>query len=64
MPQAIPTKKHLLVKRFKIIKFLQSEGYSIQDIGTIFFDKDRSIISRILSSGERYKKSVKNLLKD
>ena len=63
MKQLIPTKKLLLVKRFKIIKFLQSEGYNNQDIGTIF-NIDRSRVLRIIQEGERYKKSVKNLLKD
>lgn len=59
----VTTKKHLLVKRFKIIKFLVGEGYNGQDIGTIF-NVDKSVICRILSAGEKYKKSVKNLLKD
>lgn len=63
MKEIIKTKKHLLVKRFKIIKFLMQEGYNGQDIGTIF-NIDKSVVSRILSAGERYKKSVKNLLKD
>jgi hypothetical protein len=64
MKETIKTKKHLLVKRFKIIKFLKSEGYNHQEIATIFFDIDRSVISRMLNYGEQYKKSVKNLLKD
>lgn len=63
MKQLVTTKKHLLVKRFKIIKFLISEGYNGQDIGTIF-NIDKSVVSRILSAGEKYKKSVKNLLRD
>lgn len=63
MKQLIPTKKMLFVKRFKIIKFLQSEGFNNQDIGTIF-NIDRSRVLRIVQEGERYKKSVKNLLKD
>lgn len=63
MKKEIGTKKHLLVKRFKMIKFLKSEGYNGQDIGTIF-NIDKSVVSRILSAGERYKKSVNNFLKD
>lgn len=63
MKELIQTKKLLLVKRFKIIKFLQSEGYNNQDIGTIF-NIDRSRVLRIIKEGEKYKNSVKNLLKD
>lgn len=63
MAQIIPTKKHLLVKRFKIIKFLESEDYNYEEIGTIF-NIDRSVVSRMLKEGERYKKSVNNILKD
>lgn len=63
MKQITGTKKHLLVKRFKIIKFLKSEGYTNSEIGDLFY-LDRSRIQRILETGERYKKSVKNILKD
>ncbi len=57
------TKRHLLVKRAKIIKFLYSEGYSGQDIG-IILNINRSSVSRVLRSEKKYKKSIKNLLKD
>ena len=63
MKELIPTKKHLLVKRAKIIKFLKTEGYSGEDIGVIF-NLDRSQVSRILALAEAYKKSIKKLLKD
>jgi predicted DNA-binding protein YlxM (UPF0122 family) len=56
-------KPHLAVKRFKIMKFLLTEKYSIAEIASMF-NIDRSVASRILSDGEKYKKSVKNLLKD
>jgi len=55
-------KKHLIVKRFKIVKFLVSEGYNFEDIGFIV-GKDRSVISRLIAKGEAYKKSVKNMIK-
>ena len=61
MKEVIGTKKHLLVKRAKIIKFLKTEGYSGEDIGVIF-NINRSGVSRILKLSEQYKKSVKNLL--
>lgn len=63
MKKIIGTKKHLLVKRFKMIKFLKSEGYNNEEIG-IIFNIDRLSIFRILQAGEKYKKSTKNLLKD
>lgn len=56
-------KPHLAVKRFKIMKFLLTEKYAISEIASIF-NIDRSVASRILSDGEKYKKSVKNMLKD
>lgn len=55
-------KKHLIVKRFRIIKFLISEGYNFEEIGFIV-GKDRSVISRLITKGETYKKSVKNMIK-
>jgi len=63
MKEVLQTKKHLLVKRFKIAKFLKKEGYNNEEIGTIF-NMDRIQIFRLLQAGERYKKSVRNLLKD
>jgi len=63
MIKVITTKKHLLVKRAKIMKFLVSEGYSGTDIASIF-NIDKSGVSRILAAEERYKKSVRNLLAD
>ena len=63
MSRIEPTKKHLLSKRAKIIKFLQTEGYSGEDIG-IIFNINRSGVSRILAAEQKYKTSVKNMLKD
>lgn len=63
MSRTEPLKPHLAVKRFKIMKFLLTEKYSIAEIASMF-NVDRSVASRILSDGERYKKSVKNMLKD
>lgn len=45
------------------MKFLKNEGYNGDQIGQIF-NIDRSGVSRILKSQEKYKKSVKNILKD
>jgi len=58
-----PIKTHLLAKRFKIMKFLISEEYNGTEIGAIF-NMDKSVVSRILEAGEKYKSSVKNLLRD
>lgn len=55
-------KKHLIVKRFKLVKFLISEGYNFEEVGFII-GKHRSVISRLISKGEAYKKSVRNLIK-
>lgn len=63
MKQLTGPKKHILVKRFKIAKFLKSEGYNNEEIGTIF-NMDRIQVFRLLKAGERYKNSIKNLLKD
>ncbi len=63
MKKLIPTKSHLLVKRAKLIKFLKVEGYNGEEIGQIF-NLDKSVISRILTENEKYKKSVKKLLVD
>ncbi len=63
MPRVEPIKKHLLMKRAKIIKFLNTEGYSGEEIGVIF-NIDRSGVSRILATAEKYKISAKNILKD
>jgi len=63
MSRTEPLKTHLAVKRFKIMKFLLTESYQISEIASIF-NVDRSVASRILSDGEKYKKSVKNMLKD
>lgn len=63
MAKNITTKKHLLVKRAKIIKFLKSEGYNGEDIGVIF-NIDKSVVSRILSAEKKYKEFAKNLLSD
>jgi len=62
MSRIEPIKKHLLAKRAKIIKFLETEGYSGEDIG-IIFNIDRSGVSRILKAEKKYKQSVKNMLK-
>ena len=61
MKKVIPVKKHLLVKRSKIMKFLISEGYSMTDIG-IMFNINKSNVSRILASSEKYKGLVKTML--
>lgn len=63
MKQIIPIKKHLLVKRAKIMKFLKKEGYSGEDIG-IIFNINRSGVSRILASEKKYKGLVKKILSD
>lgn len=63
MKQIKGTKPHLLVKRFKIMKFLESEGYNNEEIGDIV-NMNRVQVFRALKAGEKYKKSVKNLLKD
>jgi DNA-binding MarR family transcriptional regulator len=63
MKEIIPTKKHLLVKRAKIMKFLKKEGYSGEDIATIF-NIDRSGVSRILKAEEKYKGLVRKVLKN
>lgn len=63
MKELIKTQKYLLEKRAKIMKFLKNEGYNGDQIGQIF-NIDRSGVSRILKSQEKYKKSVKNILKD
>lgn len=63
MPQVIPIKKHLLVKRARIMKFLKKEGYSGEDIG-IIFNIDRSGVSRILAMEKKYKGLVKDILSD
>lgn len=63
MKKLTATKKHILVKRFKLIKFLKSEGYNNEEIG-LMFNMDRLQIFRVLQAGERYKVSIKNLLKD
>lgn len=63
MPEIIPTKKHLLVKRAKIMKFLKSEGYNLEDIGTIF-NVDRSTVLRVLAAEKTYKDFAKELLSD
>lgn len=62
MKEIIGTKKHLMVKRAKMIKFLKEEGYSGAEIGEIF-NIDRSSVSRILAFSEKYKILAKNLLK-
>lgn len=63
MKKILGIKKHLLVKRFKLIKFLVSENYNEGEIAEIF-NVNRSTVNRILKAGEQYKKSVKNILKD
>lgn len=63
MSEIIGIKKHLLVKRAKLMKFLKSEGYSGEDIG-IIFNIDRSGVSRILAAEEQYKKLAKKVLSD
>lgn len=63
MPQISTTKKYLLVKRAKIIKFLKTEGYSQEDISTMF-NIDKSAISRILRIEKNYKEVAKKLLSD
>lgn len=63
MAQIVKTKKHILVKRYKLIKFLSDEGYNNEEIG-IMFNLDRSQILRILVAGKKYKGLVKELLSD
>lgn len=63
MKKTIRPKKHLLVKQFKIVKFLKSEDYNNEEIAEIV-NSTRLKIFRILKAGEKYKKSAKNLLKD
>jgi len=63
MKKVQPVKKHLLVKRGKMMKFLQSEGYNGEEIG-IIFGLDRSGVSRILKTAEEYKKKAKKMLAD
>lgn len=63
MPQVNSTKKHLLSKRAKIIKFLKKEGYDGDEIAVIF-SIDKSAISRILKAEMRYKGLVKEVLSD
>lgn len=63
MKKQTGTKKHLLVKRFKIIKFLQKEGYNNEEIG-IIFNIERSRVLRIVQTGEKYKGLVKKILSD
>jgi DNA-binding transcriptional MerR regulator len=63
MSEINTTKKHLLVKRAKMIKFLKNEGYNGEEIGEIF-NIDRSQISRILIANEKYKKFVRKQLSD
>ena len=62
MKEVTHTKKHLLSKRAKIIKFLKTEGYNGEEIGAIF-NIDRSGVNRILQTEEAYKKSTANLLR-
>lgn len=63
MAKDITIRKHLLVKRAKIIKFLKQEGYSGADIA-IIFNIPESSISRILSAEAKYKGLVKEVLSD
>lgn len=63
MKKDIRTKSYLLVKRFKLIKFLVSEDYSGADIAVIF-NIPESSISRILDAGEKYKVIAKKVLSD
>ncbi len=63
MPQINPTKRHLLSKRAKMIKFLKKEGYDGDEIATIF-SIDKSAISRILSTESKYKGIVRLKLSD
>ena len=63
MKNIVAEKKHLLVKRAKIIKFLKTEGYSGADIG-IIFNIDRSGVNRILATEEKYKGLVADMLSD
>ena len=63
MKSNIKEKKHLFVKRAKIIRFLQSEGYNGEEIATIF-NIDRSRISIILAQEAKYKGLVRSVLKD
>lgn len=62
MAEIIAPKKHLLVKKAKIIKFLKSEGYNGQEIGYIM-NLDRSQISRIISASNKYKITIEKVLK-
>ena len=63
MKKNITTKKYLLVKRAKIIKFLKTENYINSDIA-IIFNIPESSITRILASESKYKGLVKKVLED
>jgi DNA-directed RNA polymerase specialized sigma24 family protein len=63
MSRIKPTKRHLLSKRAKVMKFLKTEGYTYADIGEMF-NIDRSTVLRILQAEEKYKKIIKEKLKD
>lgn len=61
--EIIKTPKYLLSKRAKMMKFLRTEDYTIQDIA-IIFNIDRSVVSRILAAEKKYKEFVKLKLSD
>lgn len=63
MAKDITTKKHLLVKRARIMKFLTGEGYNNEEIG-IIFNIERYQVFRILASAKKYKEFVKLELSD
>jgi len=56
MKEIIKTKKHLLVKRFKIIKFLMQEGVTIDDVEfakdeVLELDSDALNVADLLAEG-------------
>lgn len=64
MAHIIPTKKHILVKRARIMKFLREEGYDDSEIAIIFNEKHRSYVGRIIAAEKKYRGLVKEILSD
>jgi len=64
MPKVTPIKKHLLVKRARLMKYLRSEHYSDQEIADIFFGINRSTVGRIITAAKKYKEFSKKILAD
>lgn len=63
MPQIDPTKRHLLAKRKDIIDALVKEDYNYEEIGIIFFNANRSTISRIHKNVFKMKYPATNIKK-